>query len=205
MKTFRDSQAIQYIYNSLSNVILMSFKCGMLKYLNSKGVGMRKITAIVLSGTAAFFLSACGGGSSDSTYIPVAPVPVDPMTERDLITIFYHTPDGMCEDVEFQDYVKEGLAAEGYVVDYYLFREETNDVNCATYDRTNEITETGGCVTTDLILQDPSFSAYDTSCVIGVDIDINAQPTTKYTEETLKTGTQGTDIVSNMKSAIQGW
>ena len=34
---------------------------------------MKKITAIVLSGTAALFLSACGGGSSSSS-TPVAPV-----------------------------------------------------------------------------------------------------------------------------------
>lgn len=146
------------------------------------------------------FIIGCGGGSSsdDSTI-------VDPMTERDLIVIVYHTPPGMCEDVDFQNYLKDGLVSEGYVVDYYLFREETNNVSCATYDRANEITETGGCVTTDLVLEDPSFSEYDTSCVIGVDLDPSAQPVVKNTGSILKTVTKDTDIVSTINSAVQEW
>ncbi len=142
---------------------------------------MKKLNAL-LPIIATSFIVGCGGGSSNST--------VDPMTERDLIGIFYHSPTGMCENVEFQNYLKDSIAAEGYVIDYYLFREETNDVSCATYDRAEGITETGGCMTYDLVLDDPNFSVYNTSCVIGMDLDPYAQPT---------------DIVSKINSAIQGW
>lgn len=161
---------------------------------------MKKITTILLAGTTAMFMSACGGGGSSD---PVETV--DPMTERDLIAIFYHTPEGMCEDAEFQSYLKDGLASEGYVVDYYLFREETNNVSCATYGRANAIIETGGCVTTDLVLEDPSFSVYDTSCVIGVDLDPTAQPITKSTSTNSKTVSKDTNIVSTITSAIKVW
>jgi len=164
---------------------------------------MKKLKAL-LAIIAMSLIVGCGGGSSSSD--PVAPIePVDPMTERDLIVIFYHTPTGMCEDAEFQSLLKDSLASDGYVIDYYLFREETNNVSCATYDRANEITETGGCVTTDLVLEDPSFSVYDTSCVIGVDLDPTAQPLPKLTSTSSKTASKDTDIVSNITSVIQLW
>ena len=161
---------------------------------------MKKLKALLTILAISFIVGCGGGGSSDST----TPT-VDPMTERDLITIFYHTPEGMCEDSTFQQLLKDELALQGYVIDYYLFREESNNVSCATYDRANEITETGGCVTYDLALEDPSFAAYDTSCVIGVDLDLSTQPVAKYTNASSKTVAKDTNIVSTITSAIQAW
>ena len=162
-----------------------------------KGRKMKKLTALIAIIAMNFIVGCGGGGSSDPVVDPI----VDPMTERDLIVIFYHTPTGMCEDPTFQQFLKDGLASQGYVINYYLFREETNNVSCATYGRANDITAAGGCTTYDLVLDDPSFSIYDTSCVIGVDLDPYAQPTTK----TLKTVGKDTNIVSDMTSAIRAW
>ncbi len=140
---------------------------------------MKKLNALIAIITISFIVG-CGGGGTDTV---TASTVVDPMTERDLIEIFYHTPTGMCDDPDFQQYLKDELELQGFIIDYYLFREETNTVSCATYDRTNQITETGGCITFDLVelLQDPNYSQYDTSCVIGVDFAPYAQPVAKDT------------------------
>ncbi len=49
---------------------------------------MKQITAIVLAGSAALFLSACGGGgsSSDMAIIPTTPAPVTQPTEAPVVT-----------------------------------------------------------------------------------------------------------------------
>ncbi len=64
---------------------------------------MKKITAIVLSGTAALFLSACGGGGTGvgngDTGVgngDANTVPVDPMTEKDLIQIWNYLSEDAC-------------------------------------------------------------------------------------------------------------
>lgn len=152
---------------------------------------MKKLNAL-LAIIAMSFIVGCGGGGGTGTV--TATSVVDPMTERDLIEIFYHTPTGMCEDPTFQQYLKDELASQGFVIDYYLFREGTMTVDCATYDRTNDIND--GCITFDLVelLQDPSYLAYDTSCVIGVDFDPNAQPVVK-----------DTNVDSAISSAIKVW
>ncbi len=137
---------------------------------------MNKLNALLATISMGFIIG-CGGGTGTVT----ASATVDPMTERDLIEIFYHSPTGMCEDPDFQQYLKDELASQGFVIDYYLFREETNTVDCATYDRTNDIND--GCLIFDLVelLQDETYLQYDTSCVIGVDFDPNAQPVAKDT------------------------
>ncbi len=161
---------------------------------------MTKVKAL-LAIIAMGFIVGCGGGGSSDSVVEL----VDPMTERDLIVIFYHSPTGMCEDPDFQQLLKDDLASQGYVIDYYLFREETNNVSCATYGSANDITATGGCTTYDLVLDDPSFAIYDTSCVIGVDLDPFAQPIAKYTNANLKTVAQDTNIVSDITSVIKVW
>jgi len=150
---------------------------------------MKKFNAL-LTIIAMGFIVGCGGGGTGTI---TGSVVIDPMTERDLIEIFYHTPTGMCDDPDFQQYLKDELASQGFIIDYYLFREETNNVDCATYDRTNDIND--GCLIFDLVdlLQDPNYEQYDTSCVIGVDFDPNAQPA------------QDTNIDSAISSAIQIW
>lgn len=119
--------------------------------------------------TSISFLVGCGGGSSDTS--------VDPMTERDAVIIFYHMPTGECANPEFQNYLKDEIATQGFVVDYWLFREESLNVTCSTYGKTNDFDDNGGCMTLDLVLADPSLEVYKTSCVIGFDADINSQPT----------------------------
>lgn len=152
---------------------------------------MKKLNTL-LAIIAMNFIVGCGGGGGEGTV--TASTVVDPMTERDLIEIFYHTPTGMCDDPTFQQYLKDELALQGFVIDYYLFREETNAVSCATYDRTNDIND--GCITFDLaeLLQDPSYLDNETSCVIGVDFDPYAQPVAK-----------DTNISAAISSVIKVW
>ncbi|GIU01159.1 hypothetical protein TSL6_16650 [Sulfurovum sp. TSL6] len=153
---------------------------------------MKKLNAL-LAIIAMSFMVGCGGGSG-AGIVSASGIAVDPMTERDLIEIFYHTPTGMCEDPDFQQYLKDELASQGFFIDYYLFREETNTVDCTTYDRTNDIND--GCLIFDLaiLLDDPNYLNYDTSCVIGVDFDPNAQPVAK-----------DTNIDASISSAIKVW
>jgi len=151
---------------------------------------MKKLNALMAIITMSFIVGCGGGGTGTITASKV----VDPITERDLIEIFYHTPTGMCEDPDFQQYLKDELASQGFVIDYYLFREETNTVSCTTYDRTNDIND--GCLIFDLaiLLDDPNYLNYDTSCVIGVDFDPYAQPVAK-----------DTNIDSAISSTLQVW
>ncbi len=151
---------------------------------------MKKLNALFATISMGFIIG-CGGGGTDTV---TGSVVVDPMTERDLIEIFYHSPTGMCEDPDFQQYLKDDLASQGFVIEYYLFREETNTIDCATYDRTNDIND--GCLIFDLaeLLQDPSYLDNEKSCVIGVDFDPNVQPVAI-----------DTNIDSAISSAIKVW
>ena len=151
---------------------------------------MKKLNAF-LPIIAMSLIVGCGGGGTGTV---TASTVVDPMSERDLIEIFYYSPTGMCDDPTFQQYLKDELASQGFVIDYYLFREETNTVSCATYDRINDIND--GCITFNLaeLLQDDTYLQYDTSCVIGVDFDPNAQPAAK-----------DTNITSTISSVINVW
>ena len=133
---------------------------------------MTYLKTLLLVGSALAF-TACGGGSSSSS--TPAPI-VDPMTERDLILIMHHMEPGVCEDPEFQNYLKDSMIDQGFIIDYYLFREESLDVSCATYGRTNDVNDDGGCMTQDLALLDPSMAEYKASCVIGMDADMSDQP-----------------------------
>ncbi len=153
---------------------------------------MKKLNALFATISMGFIIG-CGGGSG-AGIVSASGIEVDPMTERDLIEIFYHSPTGMCEDPDFQQYLKDDLASQGFVIDYYLFREETNTIDCATYDRTNDIND--GCLIFDLVelLQDDTYLNYNTSCVIGVDFDPNVQPVAT-----------DTNIDSAISSAIKVW
>ena len=135
---------------------------------------MKKLTTVLLTGSALLLFTACGGGSSSSgsNYTP----PVDPMTEKNVIVINYHTPPGECESADFQNFMMNYMANEGFVVDSYLFRETDNNVNCSTYGKTTGYTETEGCAVNDLSIQFPSYASNPTSCVIGMDVDPKKQP-----------------------------
>ena len=112
---------------------------------------MKKSITIVLLSTVALILSACGGSSSSEGSNTL---PVDPMTESSLISIIYHVEEGYCSE-ELQNQL---IAAAAGVTDYYL-REESNDVTCATYNRTVSPTT---CSTVDSGMGGP------VSCVVGV-------------------------------------
>ena len=153
---------------------------------------MKQITTILLAGTATMFMSACGGGGSSSDT-------VDPMTERDAVLIMYHAPVGICEASDFQNYIKDYVFDLGFIVDYWLFREESLNVNCSTYGLANDFDDSGGCTATDLTLQDPSFTVNDTSCVIGFDADISGQPGLSEVRE------NNNNIVLEISSATINW
>ena len=59
-----------------------------------------------------------------------------------------------------------------------LIRSESNNVTCQTYGKDEEVYETGGCYTEDMADYDSSLLEYDTSCVIGLDLDASRQTST---------------------------
>ena len=109
---------------------------------------MKKITAIILSGTAALFLSACGGGSSSST-------PVDPMTEREVIIISYGFLPGTCQSAL-------NIGLEQGVFENLLTKEVPNSsVSCATYGR--QAQGSIGC-------SEQNYEMSDIACVAAYDL-----------------------------------
>ena len=136
---------------------------------------MKQIITILLAGTAAMFMSACGGGSSSDPTTPV-----DPMVLKDGIAIIYHYPAEVCQS----DILLNELQATVPEAENFLVRVESNDVTCATYNKVEGITDTEGCMTEDAALTDPTFLQYDTSCVIGFDINIPVAKVSKITEDT---------------------
>ena len=114
---------------------------------------MKKLTTALLIGSGALLFTACGGGGGGSG--GNTPTPVDPMTQKQAVIIFYHTPAGMCADPYFQNEVINGIANEGYTTYNWLFREETLNVTCSTYGKPNDINDYGGCMTQDIAALDP--------------------------------------------------
>ena len=142
----------------------MTYHIDIIRQLNIKGLQMKQITTILLTGTAAIFLSACGGGGSSSGG---GTPPVDPMTLRDGIMISYHYPAELCES----DTLRNELELQVPEAYNWLIRVESNSVNCGTYGKTESVSETGGCMTIDIADYDPDALQYNTSCVVGFDLD----------------------------------
>ncbi len=155
------------------------------------------LKTMLLAGTALVFI-ACGGGSS-STSSSISTPPVDPMTERDAVLIMHYAPVGMCEDPNFQNDIKDYVFDLGFIVDYWLFREESLNISCAIYGMANDFDDSGGCTSTDLTLQDPSLIVNEASCVIGFDADITAQPGLSQVRE------NNNNIVTEISSFIINW
>ena len=124
---------------------------------------MKKMSKILISGTIVLFFGACGGSSSGET----GQVPADPMMQKDVVVIMYHYPKEICES----DTMRSELEVNVPKAKNLLIRSESNDVTCASYGKREEETAAGGCVTKDMSLEDSQFADYDTSCVIGFDID----------------------------------
>lgn len=120
------------------------------KYLS---YGLAIVTASIIG------LTGCGGGGS-STSVPVESV--DPMTTKDLVAIIYHYPAEVC----LSDTLLAELKAAIPEAINWLIRVESNNVNCATYGKTDGV----DCETDDLVLTDPTAIQYDTSCVMGFDL-----------------------------------
>lgn len=98
-----------------------------------------------------------GGGSSDST------TPVDSMASKDAVMIIYHYPAEVCES----DLLLNELQIALPEASNWLLSAESNSVTCATYGKTDGV----DCTTEDYSLTDPTAVQYDTSCVVGFDID----------------------------------
>ena len=130
---------------------------------------------ILSAATGIFLLVGCGGGSSSD-----ATTPVDPMESKDAIAIIYHYPAEVCQS----DILLNELQANVPEAENFLVRVESNDVTCATYNKVEGITDTEGCMTEDAALTDPTFLQYDTSCVIGFDINVPVAKVSKITEDT---------------------
>lgn len=129
---------------------------------------MKKITTHLLAGTAVMFMTACGGGGSSDT--------IDPMTLKDGVAIIYHYPAEVCTS----DLLMDELQATIPEAENFLLRVESNDVTCATYGKTDGV----DCESEDAaILIDPSFSEYDTSCVLGFDLVISTASSTQLMED----------------------
>ena len=114
---------------------------------------------IILGAAVSVFLFVgCGGGSSsDST------TPVDAMASKDGVFIVYHYPAEVCKSDLLLNELQITLP-EAY---NWLLSVESNSVTCATYGKTDGV----DCETEDYILTDPTAGQYDTSCVVGFDID----------------------------------
>ena len=134
---------------------------------------MKKL-ALAFGVAGMLLLSGCGGGGGGN-----APAPVDPMTQRQTVFVFYHFPEADCMSPDFQNYMYNHMytymQGSGYQTVNYLFRVESNDVVCATYGKTNDFDQTGGCVTQDTAIEFPENLQYKTSCVIGMDVVATAQ------------------------------
>ncbi len=127
----------------------------------------KKIALSTVVGT--FLLLGYGSSFADSgSSAPVAPVNL--MSERDCIVIFYHYPAKVCKS----DLLLDMLKAKVPEAVNLLFHIESSNVSCTTYEKSNEITKTEGCAEKDMILKD-SIYTFDTSCVVGFDLAIGSQ------------------------------
>lgn len=121
---------------------------------------MKKITAIVLSSTAALILSACSSGGSSSAGISSGgsssgSAPVDPITEREVIIISYGFRPGTCADTV-------ALILEQGIIENVLTKEVANSsVSCATYGREKD--GSIGC-------SEQDYEISDIACVAAYDI-----------------------------------
>ena len=114
---------------------------------------MKKLTTALLTGSALLF-NACGSsGGGGST-----PVPVDPMTENDIIQIVYNYPVELCTEEQGQE-LETGFAGYGTME----MRIEGLDVTCETYGRTND----GGVTCMQGMRIEGLDLSYPNSCVIG--------------------------------------
>ena len=124
----------------------------LIKFIQGEGEKMKKITAIVLLGTAALILSACGGSSSGSSSDSV---PVDPMTEREVIIISYGFTPGTCVTVG------DKLIAHGNGENVLTKEIANSDVSCATYGREKD--GSIGC-------SEQNYEISDIACVVAYDL-----------------------------------
>ena len=97
---------------------------------------MNKSMMLLLAGLAILFLTACGSSGSDNT--------VDEMTTKDFILISHGVPTGDCVDPDIQQYIISNLQAIGATD--ILFRTENSSVTCVTYNKVDDMDETGGCL-----------------------------------------------------------
>lgn len=147
---------------------------------------MKNITTILLAGTASVVMSACGGGGGGSSD-PVAPIsPSDPvvvdtivvgeMNSKDGVAIAYHYPVEACKS----DLLINELQTTVPNAENFLIQVASNDVTCATYDKTEGV----DCHAEDSALIDPSYAQYDTSCVIGFDLAVGTTSSIQIMEDT---------------------
>jgi len=136
-----------------------------------------KLKVLVSVIAMSFVMVGCGSsGSSSGSSTP----PVDPMSERQIISISLHYPAEVCEDA----YVKSDFEAKGYT--NVMLRVENNSVTCATYNKVEGVTSTGSCKVQDMVIAiGSSYSQYDTSCVLGFDLGTNTQVATTQEDMTL--------------------
>lgn len=148
---------------------------------------MKKIITHLIVGTAVMFMTACGGGGSSD---PVDTT--DPMTSKDAIAIIYHYPSEACTSDTLLNELELNLPE----AENFLIRVESNDVTCATYGKTEAVSDTEGCMTFDMITEDPMFSEYDTSCVLGFDLIVGTTAqVSKSTADTTSTVQWTEDVV----------
>ena len=93
------------------------------------------------------------------------------MTQRDAIIVFYHYPAEVC----VSDDLRNELAVQVPEAYNWLIRVEDNSVNCGTYGKTEQVGDTEGCVMMDMADYDSDALQYDTSCVVGFDLDTAAE------------------------------
>ena len=104
--------------------------------------------------SSALLLVGCGGGGNST--------PIDPMTERDAVVIFYHYPADLCNDA-----LKEEISVYVPEATDLLTRVEIDNVSCETYGKTNATEE---CTTFDFSLIDVSLIDVNTNCVVGANM-----------------------------------
>ena len=130
---------------------------------------MQYLKTALMVGSVALF-TACGGGGGSSD--PVEQV--DPMTLKDGVSIIYHYPAEVCTSTLLREELQPSVPS----ISDLLIRVESNDVICATYGKTDGV----NCQTQDMVLIDPNYEQYDTSCVIGFDL-VNYTPTSNQLME----------------------
>ena len=127
----------------------------------------KKLKVLVSVIAMSFVMVGCGGSGTNSGggTSGGSSVPIDSMSQKDVISIIHHYPADTCRD----PLLVSIWETKGYT--NVETRVENNSVNCSTYNMIDGPTSTGSCGVDDM----PAHENINTSCVIGLDYPKSSQ------------------------------